>query len=146
MSEAISISTRLDELLVAVIDWTIAKIEEGSGFTVLVMVDTPGSKNAHNYNLNDAEEAFARAKADILKPEEAVQAYAMAHDASLFSKDGTEHRCVICRVEELGMGEAHELVQFFQFQHPEIGFGSPVERDGGIRYYRTVERWFASES
>jgi hypothetical protein len=38
MSETISISNRLNELLVDVTDWTIAKIEEGSGFTVLVIV------------------------------------------------------------------------------------------------------------
>jgi hypothetical protein len=125
----------------AAVAWAHAKIEEGSGFTVLAVLEkADGGRLTYNF-MTDPSEHFAKIEQEIKRLED-VCAYALASDASAFA-NGEPRRCIACRIEEARMVQACEFLSFYTFKDPSTGFGSAIERAEAIYFFRDVDSWLS---
>jgi hypothetical protein len=104
-----ALSPLVSELVDGVLGWIISKIEKREGFSALMVSSLPDGNRASHYHADSVEEALELAVADLAGSLAGATAYALAYEARVRGEDG-EHPVFLCRVEDVGMAEAHELV------------------------------------
>lgn len=128
-----ALSPTLSELVDGVLGWIIAKIEAREGFSAL-MVSRHGEENrATHFHAETVEEALETALEQFRGPLRDARAYALVYDARVRTPAG-EQPVFLCRVEETGMGAAHELVLFYDLTEvegrPSVAAGRHLQPTG----------------
>jgi hypothetical protein len=107
-----ALSPGLSELVDGVLGWIISKIEAREGFSALMVSRHAEGTRASHYHADSVEEALEHALADLRGSLAGARAYALAYDARVRAEAGVQPAFLV-RVEELGLGQAHELVLFY---------------------------------